>query len=221
MSLLKALLRIPFFLYLLIGAGLAYRDYTTWRDEVRQPLLDSIESKKGEVTRLRNEVKRAEEFDQRRKEKLSQLQDLARNLESTANAMPRSANVPDLLRSLADIADKAGIDFTSFRPGAERRKEFLVITPIEVALKGSYVQVMTFLDATAHLTRVVASEKLSLDATNPGSGGVSALAAQLTLVTYHLEEDLKTNVDTSSAPTPAAPPATPAPPQGSGKTKGG
>jgi len=202
MNLIKSLLAIPFlFLILLaLGGGLAYRDYTTWVEEVRQPMVDSIAAKGNEVKSLRAEVVRAQEFDKRRQEKLIQLQELARKLESTANAMPRSANVPDLLKSLADVADKAGIEFSSFRPQIERRMEFLVITPIDVQLKGNYVQIMSFLDASANLTRVVACEKLSLDGSTAPRGGVNILTAQMTLVTYHLEEELKTGIDTSRVP---------------------
>jgi Tfp pilus assembly protein PilO len=201
MSLLKAILNIPFLplLIVVISGALGYRDYTEWNEVTYQPLLATLETKKGEIERVRADVARAQDFDRTRKEKLMQLQELARKLELTANAMPRSANIPDLLKSLADLADKAGIEFSSFRPQAERRREFLVLSPIEVQLKGNYVQIMSFLDSAANLTRVVSCEKLSLEGTSP-RGGVNILSAGITLVTYHLEEELRSGVDTSTPP---------------------
>jgi len=186
---IKGLLRFPFILWILIAGGLAYRDFKTWEETVKAPLEVDIESKKQTLAALAAQTKKAEEFKRSRAEKLAALQDLAERFKATADRLPRQPNLPDLLKSLADLSDKAGLDFSRFRPLAARRDQypFLVATPLEVTLKGTYIQVMTFLDSAANLTRIVATERLVME--TPTVKGIAAtVSVNANLVTYYIED---------------------------------
>lgn len=209
MSILRVLIRLPFILWFLIAGGLGYMDYTTWETDVYQPLLAQLDTQKAQVVAKQGELKRAEEFTTRREEKLKELQDLTLRLEATKSALPRTASIPNLLKDLADVSDKVGLQFSRFRPEKERQKKFLWETPIAVDLRGTYVQIMSFLDGAANIERIVATEKLDL--ANPQFRGPAAvISAQATMITYHIDEAAVA----ASVSAPQNPAGTPAPPAG-------
>jgi len=187
-ALIHRLLEIPFILWVLIAGGVGYYDYYELKNG---PLAQIARDKEMKTTELRSLTERAEKIDEFKKSraaKLKQLQDLGERFKATSDRLPRAASIPDLLKSLADISDKSGLEFSKFRPSATRKEQFLVITPLEVNLKGTYVQIMTFLDAAANLTRVVASEKLSIEGVQNRSP-VNIVTATASLVTYHIDDN--------------------------------
>ena len=202
MSIIRLFIRIPFVIWFLIAAGLGYMDYQTWQTDVYQPLVAAKDAKKSQVSIKQAELNRAEEFTRRREEKIKELQELTLKLEATKSALPRSASVPSLLKDLADISDKVGLQFSRFKPENERKRRFLVETPITVELRGTYIQIMSFLDGAANIERIIATEKLSFD--NPSiRGGVSTLTANASLITYHIDESSISAASTGGA-TPQA-----------------
>jgi type IV pilus assembly protein PilO len=187
MNLIRSILRIPPLLWFLVAGGLSYLDYSSWKTDVYEPLKQQIESAQGVLESTKNEITRASEFVHRRDEKIRELQELGQKLEQTRRELPRSSNIPDLLHSLADTSDQTGLDFSHFKPGKSVKTELLVETPIDVTLRGTYLQIMSFLDATANMTRVVAARKLTLD-TPASRGSISVVNATATLVTYHIDD---------------------------------
>jgi Tfp pilus assembly protein PilO len=205
MALIRLFIRIPPVLYFLIAGGLSYMDYDAWMKGEQNDLQGQIQSLESTLAAKKDEVKRAEDFKLRRDEKLAELQALRTKLEQTKGKLPRSSSVPDLLKSLADLAERAGLNFSRFRPEAPRKNQFLVETPVSVDFSGTYVQLMSFLDATANLERIVATEKLNL---NPNAGGgatqknanvtgTTFLRAGVQLLTYHLDEGFSTSASTA------------------------
>jgi len=186
---LRQLLRFPFVLWLLIAGGWGYMTHTQWRTEIQEPLQNEITAKQNELDTKKAKVAKGEEYKAQRDEKLRKISELGERSQTTAKQLPKSPNVPEVLRSLADNADRAGLDFISIKPREPKRNEFIVETPFEVVLKGSYVQMMSFLDNTVNLTRVIRIEHLSL--TQPVTrGAVASLTANVTLSSYHVDEAL-------------------------------
>lgn len=206
---MKALIKlIP---VLILGAlawgGMAIKEYYDWESEVYSGLEAQLQAKNAELAAVKRETGRAEEFRRRKEAKLKELQELSAKLEATRQEYPTTPSIPQLLKDLADVADRTGLEFHSFRPQAERRQEFVVTTPIEVRLRGTYVQIMSFLDTSANLKRTVAAEKLSIDSPTTREGSVSVVMASAQLVTYSIDE----NFDMGGAKAAGAPgaPATP------------
>ncbi len=215
---IRRLLGIPPYFWLLVAAAWGAYLYYDWNTGAYKDILNERQSKETQLLSLNENAKKIEEFKRRRAEKLKELQDLGEKFKATADRMPRSASVPDLLKSLADISDKSGLEFSRFKPGANRHQQFLVVTPIEVTLKGTYVQVMTFLDAAANLTRVVAAEKLIFGLDSKGTsipGPVNVVSATASLVTYYIDENYNPAaeaVNAANAPAQVAAPVQPAAP---------
>ena len=91
------------------------------------------------------------------------------------------------------------------------------ITPVEVELKGSYPQVMSFLDETAHVKRIIAAKSLELDRPE-ARAGISVVSAKATIYAYRIESEIEaanriqgaTKAATTAGAAAAAPPPPPA-----------
>ncbi|MBS1982784.1 MAG: type 4a pilus biogenesis protein PilO [Bdellovibrionales bacterium] len=212
MRIILRLAKVPFILWLIIGGGLAYMDYTDWQQSVWEPLVNQKEVKQGQLAGFKRESSKAEDFRRKKEEKLRELQALSDKLEMTRQKYPTSPNIPQLLKDLADTADRTGLEFHNFKPQPEKRQEFVVTTPIEVKIRGTYVQIMSFLDTAANLKRAVVAEKLSLDTPTSRDRSVSLINATASLVTYSIEDKLDA---TPPPPAPGAPKSSaPTPPAG-------
>lgn len=74
---------------------------------------------------------------------------------------------------MADISDRTGLIFSSFKPQSAQTDEFLTITPMDMTLKGTYPQILSFLDATAHIERILTLRELELSgAKRRGTGSI-------------------------------------------------
>ncbi len=205
MRLVGLFLKIPFYLWFVLAGFMSWMNYDEWEKTVYQGLESQLSAKKSELIEKQNEVKKIKDFERTREEKLLELQALGAKFESTQEFLPRSADIPTLLKALADVSDKAGIEFSRFAPKPSKKTNILVETPIEVVLKGTYLQIMAFLDASSNLARVVAASTLSIGNPQP-RGAVRVVEARASLVTYHIGPDT-VQAEGAVGGTPGVPPA--------------
>lgn len=219
MRILVSLAQIPFILWILIAAGLAYMDYSEWNSNVYDPLLAANVAKKAELQAVTLANKRAQQFDAQRVAKLKELQNLGDQFRQTASKIPRSASIPAVLKSFADISDSIGLDIGSYRPQAEAADAFVQVTPIDVDLTGTYPQIMSFLDAVANMERIVHSKKISFNNAQK-RGNASRVSAKVSFETYSISQasidsesqgSVNNTKPVAGAPVAAAPMAAPAP----------
>jgi type IV pilus assembly protein PilO len=182
--------RIPFFLWPLIAFAWCYTIYNNWQDTVYKPLLAEESGLRQQVDALKRQNSEAEKFDKERDEKLRLIAELGEKFNQTAGRIPRSPNVPVLLKSLADISDRTGLIFSSFRPQPLIQDEFLSITPLDMTLRGTYVQIMSFLDATARLERILTLRSLDFD-TPKRRGQGTILEAKARIYTYYVTGNIE------------------------------
>lgn len=204
MRLLVSIAQIPFVLWILLAAGLAYMDYREWDESVYQTLVADRASKTSELARMVAANKRAQEFDAQRAAKLKELQDLGEQFKETAAKIPRTASVSALLKSFADVSDSIGVDIVSYKPMDETSDAFVQITPLEVTVVGSYPEVMSFLDAVANLERIVHSKHVTF-ANAKQSGGTSRVTSKILFETYSISQ---VAIDTESQGTSTKAPNT-------------
>ena len=82
-----------------------------------------------------------------------------------------------------------GIAFNSFIPGAGKaypRANYIIVTPVKIKIRGTFLQILTFLDSIAHLTRVVSIERLKLKIDGVRNKS-TILEADVSMSTYHLD----------------------------------
>jgi type IV pilus assembly protein PilO len=190
MGIIRALLRLSLFFWVIGIGGFLYYKYMTWQTESLVPLQQQLETAKQQLTRLQKQNRDAETFEKERDARFQELQTLAEQFNQALEKLPRSADTPGLLSNLAEISDRVGVEFTKFEPQPAQSTGFLMENPFKIELKGTFVQIMSFLDEVAHLKRIVTSRSLSL-AEPVLRGQTAILKADTTLVTYYFDESGK------------------------------
>lgn len=190
MSMLRAFLKIPFSLWLLVLSGFLYFQWSSWQTQTLNPLQQDLASAKTQLQSVKKQNKEAEDFERQRDIRFQELQKLAQDFNDALERLPKTSDIPGILTSLADISDRVGIEFSKFEPGKPELKGFLTETQFKVELRGTFVQILSFLDEIAHLKRIISGR--SFDLKEPISKGDSnILKAELVLVTYHFDENAK------------------------------
>ncbi len=204
MGLIRALIRLPFVLWVVLIGIYYYVSYDTWQKDIFLPMKAQLETTKEQLAAVQSENRKAETFEKERDTRFQELQSLAENFNSALEKLPKSSDTPGLLSNLAEISDRVGVEFTRFEPGTAALNGVLMETPFKIELKGSFVQIMSFLDEVAHLTRIVSGKSVSFkDPILRGSNAI--VTAEAVLVTYYFDENARPAPVTAPAPTNPTP----------------
>ena len=121
-----------------------------------------FEPNHDEITKLTKQVETAnEELKKVRKAARNlpvhqkELEDARKLFEMTSTLLPKSQEIPNLLRNISDLGRISGLDFISFVPGVEVPKDFYAEIPIDIKIKGPYHNHGLFLDKVSKLERIV------------------------------------------------------------------
>jgi len=163
-----------------------WQHYEQWKTVTRVGLVNQIAKKEESLKLKKAEVRRGERFKEERDQRLQELNQLISKLSEVSKMLPsRGPKMPKILRELADLTDKTGLDFESILPQSVRQKEFLNEIPMKIKVKGTYLQIMSFLDLVASMERIMTAEKVTLD--QPTIKGTDkVVTAEIELVAYHM-----------------------------------
>lgn len=131
---------------------------------------------RAEVDKARNDSRRLRQVEQ----------DFAATEEQFATLkvmLPEMRDIPDLLRSISNHGREAGLEFISFKPGAETPKDFFAEIPIDITVRGPYHFVGQFLDQVRKLDRIVTVHSIDMGAPKR-EGGEVLLSSRCRLTTY-------------------------------------
>ena len=103
--------------------------------------------------------------------------------EQAAVVLPKTREIPNLLRSIADLGKGAGLDFLSFKPGGEQPKDFYAEIPVDISIRGPYHNLGFFLDQVSKLDRIVTVNNIKMGSPKK-EGGEMLLNSTCRLVTY-------------------------------------
>ena len=101
----------------------------------------------------------------------------------TATLLPKTKEIPALLRNISDLGKGAGLDFISFKPGAEQPKDFYAEIPVDIVINGPYHNVGYFLDQVSKLERIVSVNNINMGGARK-AGAEMLLNSKCRLVTY-------------------------------------
>jgi type IV pilus assembly protein PilO len=118
--------------------------------------------------------------------------------------LPESKDIPNILRSVSNVAAETRIKFEKFEPKKVQNKEFYAELPLEIKYSGSYHNLGYFFDGVRRLERIIHVTDFSLDAKGPPTKVV--LDGTCTALTYmYLKEAPKkqeTKKETKGAQAP-------------------
>lgn len=175
-----------FWIWIPVTIGQVFMDYQNWETSTYEPLMQQVEGLKSELAAAEDSLKRIEEYRKKKDEKLAEYNSLLDDFEKVRKEFPSTPALPSLLKSLADISERIGLEFSNFKPGGEVPAEFLKAAQIDVKLKGSYVQLMSFLDQVSNLQRIVNTESIIMKpGTTIENNQFRSIETDLKILTYY------------------------------------
>jgi type IV pilus assembly protein PilO len=115
-----------------------------------------------------------------------QLEAIKQTMGEMLQKLPSKTEVPDLLQSISQAGLGAGLEFETFKPGAEHPAEFYVELPITIKVDGDYHEFGKFVSAVASLERIVTIHDINIKTGN-GPGG--KLVMETTAKTYRYMDE--------------------------------
>ncbi len=136
-----------------------------------------------QIAQVKTDIQKAEGVIRNLPKYKADLEDTKRKFEETVVMLPKTQEIPDLLRNISDLGKTAGLEFVSFVPAQEVQKDFYADIPINITLLGPYHNVGVFLDAVSKLDRIVTVNNIKMAQPKEDTGEI-LLTSTCQLVTY-------------------------------------
>ncbi|WP_028585671.1 type IV pilus inner membrane component PilO [Desulfogranum mediterraneum] len=148
-----------------------------------QPNSEAIAGLEQKITRAEQDLAKARKVASDLPRYQKELEQIRAKFDETAVILPKSQEIPELLRNISDRGRSAGLDFLSFKPGAETPRDFYAEIPIDISTKGPYHNMGFFLDQVSKLERLVTVNNIKMGAPKK-EGGEMLLNSTCRLITY-------------------------------------
>jgi len=166
------------------------------------PLKEKRDSLRREIARVTAENKANQIFELQRREYLTRIAQLGRQLEVLRSIVPEDQATDDFMRRVFEDGRATDVGIRTFIPQAMVPKDIYTEMPFNVRLDGTYFALLAFFDRLAHEDRIVSVSGLALG--SPQGGGMGSfkilpsetVGATCVLTTYF------SKVPTAPPPTP-------------------
>ncbi len=128
--------------------------YTSKTEEIAK-----LEERKANLTR---EITRVKIASKKIKQHRTEMKEVQTMFTMAAKLLPEKQEIPSLLTSISEIGRASGLDFNSFVPKGENKKQFYAEIPVDIKVQCSYHDVGVFLDKISNLDRIVTVSNLSM-----------------------------------------------------------
>ncbi len=102
----------------------------------------------------------AEQLDEY-KAKVARLQE---DLERAKSLLPNDREIDDLLKQVANLGKKVGLEFLLFKPMPDVHKDFYAEVPVEISVTGDYHTVALFFSKIGQMKRIVNIQNVQMSA---------------------------------------------------------
>ncbi len=155
---------------------------------VYAPKAAIIVADRNRLNTLSSEVQVLQTIEAKNKEYKRMIADLSGQLDQARLQLPGEREIPVLLEQIARFGKEAGIEFISFRPSAENKRDFYNEVPMALAIRGPFHNIGLFLDKISHYPRIISISNLSMG--NPQvKEGYLMLTSTCTATTYRYVQD--------------------------------
>ncbi len=174
----------------LMGAGAIYVFFATAYLPVNYKVADTkikalkadFEKKSSDLARARQSVADLPRFQ-------AEFAALHERYEMAAELLPTEKEMPGVLRRLTLAGQQCGVQFESFRPDPEIRKEHYTEVPIQLKVVGGYHQVGQFLAEVANMPRIMRVSNLQVLANTKSEDTEQTTSADLVITVYTLNPE--------------------------------
>ena len=148
------------------------------------PVQDEISVEQGALEQQRMLLRKNQHLASNLPKKRKEYERLKKQLAIALELLPKKSQIPDLLESVTRAGKDSGLEFTTFQPRGELVKQIYAEVPVDVMVRGSFRQLMTFLKRVGEMQRIVAVKNLSIR----GVSNHQALEVKGNVMTYRFVE---------------------------------
>jgi type IV pilus assembly protein PilO len=147
------------------------------------PQIDKIKSLQKKEAIAQEELKKVRRSARDLPKHQKEFEETEQEFEAMSVLLPKSQEIPNLLRNISDLGKSAGLDFLIFTPGVETQKDFYAEIPIDIQIRGPYHNLGLFLDKVSKLERIVTVNNIQMDSPQQ-EGSEFLLNSSCRLLTY-------------------------------------
>lgn len=119
------------------------------------PRLGELDGLKGRIPQLQSEMERLRKKAKELPELEKELNAMEGILSKAVRLLPEQKDIPAVLTEISSLGNQARLEFLSFRPGNETPKGFYAAIPVDMELKGSFNNTVSFFDRVGRMARIV------------------------------------------------------------------
>ena len=162
-----------------------------------QGTTTKITKKQNEKAQLVKDIQSLRKKERNKPVLLESVAQVEAEFEQAALMLPKTQEIPQLLKDISALGRNAGLDFLSFAPKPEVPRDYFNEIPVSISIRGPYHSVGFFFDQVTNLDRIVSVSNVIMS--NPEElQGEILLKSNCQLVTYRFtnvklqkEEDTK------------------------------
>ncbi len=132
--------------------------YVTLYKSRSNEILEKQKELQEKQIKLQEAQKIAQQLDKLQRENRK----LEYEIRESAKRLPQEKEIPDLLRQITNLGNRAQIDFVSFKPQTVEAKGFYKEIPIRVNVRSSYHNLGLFLSELGQLERIVNTSDIQI-----------------------------------------------------------
>ncbi|RMH61926.1 MAG: pilus assembly protein PilO [Zetaproteobacteria bacterium] len=151
------------------------------------PLQEEMDTLREQVQQQRDKLAHHQKLASKLPEKKQEYEQLRHDLQLALNMLPKKSQIDTLLADVSWAGKDAGLEFSTFAPQPEVRRELYAEVPVAISLSGSFKQLLSFLKRVGEMPRIVEVKELSIQR----GKGRDALEVSGQVVTYRFVEPSK------------------------------
>jgi len=141
-----------------------------------------------EIAKKEQELKETEKIVANLDIKKAEFEKVKKELEYVIKRLPTKEEIPELLKTITELAIKSDVDLISFRPAPSLSREVYEEIPVNLFIKGRYHNVGLFLTKVGNLERIITPSTVKLSAMIPTEKDPSTARADLTITAFVYKE---------------------------------
>ncbi|MDE2142496.1 MAG: type 4a pilus biogenesis protein PilO [Elusimicrobia bacterium] len=157
----------------LVGAGVYVKFFWLPISDKRADLTQQIEQIETKISKAEAQASRLTRLQ-------SELATLNQQAVEAEKRLPKDKDVPDILVTLARIAEKYKVSIQGFAPGPQKAQQYFTELAYPMSVKGTYHDIGRFLAAIALETRIFNVK----DVVYPSADGQGQMTVTFILLTY-------------------------------------
>lgn len=117
------------------------------------------------------------------------MQKLDGDLRAAVAQLPDTKEIPELLSAVSSLGIESGLEIVQFKQREEEYADFYARVPVDIVVRGTFHQVVSFFDKVGRMPRIVNVSEVSIKAPQRIEGNEVLLDTSCAAVTFRFLDD--------------------------------